>query len=131
MTSRTLLAAALSFAMPLSAHAAASTSTPPIRVQGSLSHGIWCGATNVTTKPVEMSVDVIDQTGAVYSPGGLVTVAPGATTGSALASSSMDGFFYCRANGLSNKKVHVTTCLVTLTTVSNGSGECLATTTNP
>ncbi|HXC53278.1 MAG TPA: hypothetical protein VN634_20505 [Candidatus Limnocylindrales bacterium] len=125
LTSSILLA--LAAAIP--AHAASSTSTPAIRVVPP--DGIWCAVTNVSTKPLDVSVATVGENGSELNNSGVVTVAPGASVGNAASSPSITGFVYCRANGQPSKKVHVTTCLVTANTIVSGSGECLATTTSP
>jgi len=119
----------VSAAMAMPAHAASSTATAPIRVQNP--NGIWCGVTNVSSKPIDVSIDIVGSTGAVLSGGPAVNLAPGETAGPAASSPAINGFVYCRANGFSSKKVHVTTCVVTSTTIANGNGECLGLTAAP
>jgi hypothetical protein len=130
MSSRTLVLACALLVISSSAFAAVSASTPPVRVQSP--DGIWCGVTNVTTKPIDVVIDLVNESGSVVAGGGTPAhIEPGATAGPAVSSSSINGFVYCRANGVSVKKVHVTTCVVTFQTITNGSGECLSLTTAP
>jgi len=130
MIRKTLTMAGCILAMTIGpAYAASSTATAPLRV--TTGNGIWCGATNAGTKPIEITVEMLNESGVVVSSHGPVTVAPGATASGPAAVSGSYGFLYCRVNGFSPKKVHVTTCLVSALTIINGSGECLAITTAP
>jgi hypothetical protein len=119
----------LCLATVVPAEAAGVTATPPILIGSP--NGIMCAVTNVGKKPIDVTLEVVNSAGETKNSTGPSTLAPGASTGSAIASSEITGLIYCRVQGFSPKQVHVTACGQTFTAIANGTDECFVLTTAP
>jgi hypothetical protein len=115
-------------AMPV--HAASFTATPPIAVVYP-EQGLYCAVTNLGKDVINVRVDIVSPSGAVVTGGSPLPLAPGATAAGGAVSDQINGFVYCRADGFSSDKIHLTACVTTSEAVASGIPSCLSSTTAP
>ena len=118
-----LAAGAWATLMVGSSQAASPLTTPPIAF---VSNDVVCIATNVSTRPATVGVDILDaSTGALYASAAPTVVAPFSSASLNSGASIGSGFYICRASGLSKTTGRVTLC------GTNTFGSCVASVSAP
>jgi hypothetical protein len=100
------LVLALTLAMSSSAVAAPTVTTPALGAFGT--NRLVCTVTNVSKKDVDVTVQVVSQTGAILSNLPL-TIEPGEASGTGTGPGPAQGF--CRVTGASKSKIRVALCV--------------------
>lgn len=97
---------ALSLAMASSAVADPTVTTPALGAFGT--NRLVCTATNVSKKAVDVTVQVVGQTGTILA-NVPVTIEPGEASGAGTGPGPAQGF--CRVTGASKSKLRVALCV--------------------
>lgn len=100
------LVLALTLAMSSSAVAAPTVTTPALGAFGT--NRLVCTVTNVSKKDVDVTVQVVSQTGTILSNLPL-TIEPGEASGTGTGPGPAQGF--CRVIGASKSKIRVALCV--------------------
>ena len=103
------LVLALTLAMSSSAVAAPTVTTPALGAFGT--NRLVCTVTNVSKKDVDVTVQVVSQTGTILSNLPL-TIEPGEASGTGTGPGPAQGF--CRVIGASKSKIRVALCVTDL-----------------